>query len=307
MNFIVMALVATLLVALIAFYPLLKNAQSKKDPKRDELNKALYYSRLKEIAVDDAQGLVDNAELLKTELQKTLLEDIPAEKAQLPNNAKSYGKLWFVAGFLSLLIIAATAYFPLGAWQGESMMEKSYAKLPYFFERIKEEDTNPMSDGEMEQFAVALRMDLQKHPENAKNWWLLGQLSMNLGNARLAYDSYQRAYKLEPKNNDYKLAFARVLMFSEDPTDKAQGSDLLREVIREDHSNFEALSLLAFRYFETEDYKMAAVTWAMMLRMLPENDPRVPLIEKSIRAARDALALQEEEKAKSITPEKGEK
>ena len=38
-------------------------------------------------------------------------------------------------------------------------------------------------------------------------------------------------------------------------------------VIRQDHSNPEALSLLAFSYFEGEDYKMAAVTWAMMLRL----------------------------------------
>ena len=42
---------------------------------------------------------------------------------------------------------------------------------------------------------------------------------------------------------------------------------------------------------------MAAVTWAMMLRLLEPDDPRVPMLEKSIRAARDALALQEEEKS----------
>ena len=73
-------------------------------------------------------------------------------------------------------------------------------------------------------------------------------------------------------------------------------------MIRQDHTNLEALSLLAFRYFETEDYKMAAVTWAMMLRLMPKDDERVPLIEKSIRAARDALDVQEKEKTRSITP-----
>ena len=95
-----------------------------------------------------------------------------------------------------------------------------------------------------------------------------------------------------------------MLMSSEDQTDKLKGNQLLRDVIRQDHSNPEALSLLAFSYFEGEDYKMAAVTWAMMLRLLEPDDPRVPMLEKSIRAARDALALQEEEKAKSVTPEK---
>ena len=72
----------------------------------------------------------------------------------------------------------------------------------------------------------------------------------------------------------------------------------MKEVIRKDHTNIEALSLLAFRYFEQEDYKMAAVTWAMMLRLMPEDDSRRELIEKSIRSARDALAEQEEEKNK---------
>ena len=66
--------------------------------------------------------------------------------------------------------------------------------------------------------------------------------------------------KLEPDNLDYKLSYARMLMSSEDQTDKLKGNQLLRGIIRQDHSNPEALSLLAFSYFEGEDYKMAAVT-----------------------------------------------
>jgi len=280
MNFALSIIVLTLVVALICFYPLLRSVKAKEDKKRDELNKALYFSRLKEIEQDNQQGLVENVEQLKQELQKTLLEDIPQQETQtIDNNAKNYGKLWFVSGLLGLSIIAAGAYFPLGSWKAEDMMEKTLAKLSYFFERIKEEDTNPMTDAEMQQFSTALRLDLQKTPKDAKKWWLLGQVGMNLGNGKLAFDSYQQANKLEPDN-------------------------FLREIIRQDHSNPEALSLLAFSYFEGEDYKMAAVTWAMMLRLLEPDDPRVPMLEKSIRAARDALALQEEEKAKSITPEK---
>ena len=220
------------------------------------------------------------------------------------SSGKSYGKVWFVSGVLALGIISGSSYFMVGSWQAESMLEQTYAKLPYFFDRMKDEDKNPFSDAEMQQFSTALRIDLQKNPTDAKKWWMLGQIGMNLGDARLAFDSYQKANKLEPDNVQYKLGYARVLMFSEDATDKLKGGDLLREVIRQDHTNIEALSLLAFRYFETEDYKMAAVTWAMMLRLMPKDDERVPLIEKSIRAARDALDAQNEEKSKSITPEK---
>lgn len=304
MDFALILGVITLLVALICFYPLLRQFKTKNEQKRDELNKALYFSRLQEIEQDDAQGLVENVELLKQELQKTLLDDVPHQEEKNTQSEKSYGKIWFASGLLAIGIIAGTSYFMVGSWQAESMLEQTYAKLPYFYERMKEEETNPLSDSEMQQFSTALRIDLQKNPQDAKKWWLLGQIGMNLGDARLAFDSYQKANKLDPENLQYKLGYARVLMFSEEATDKLKGSDLLREVIRKDHSNIEALSLLAFRYFETEDYKMAAVTWAMMLRLMPKDDERVALIEKSIRAARDALEIQEQEKSKSITPEK---
>lgn len=304
MSFALSLVAITIIIALICFYPLLRQVKVKNEAKRDELNKALYFSRLQEIEQDDAQGLVENVGQLKQELQKTLLDDVPHQAETVAQSGKSYGKIWFASGVLALGIIAGTSYFMVGSWQAESMLEQTYEKLPYFYDRMKDEDTNPLSDAEMQQFSTALRIDLQKNPTDAKKWWLLGQIGMNLGDARLAFDSYQKANKLEPDNVQYKLGYARVLMFSDDTTDKLKGSDLLREVIRQDHTNIEALSLLAFRYFETEDYKMAAVTWAMMLRLMPKDDERVPLIEKSIRAARDALAVQEEEKAKSITPEK---
>ena len=305
MNFTLIFILTTLVVALICFYPLLRQFKAKHGQKRDDLNKALYFSRLEEIEQDNSQGLVENVEQLKQELQKTLLDDVPSKvQENVDYSGKSYGKIWFISGVLALGIIAGSSYFMVGSWQAESMLEQTYAKLPYFFDRMKDEDKNPFSDTEMQQFSIALRIDLQKNPTDAKKWWMLGQIGMNLGDARLAFDSYQKANKLEPDNVQYKLGYARILMFSEDATDKLKGGDLLRQVIRQDHTNVEALSLLAFRYFETEDYKMAAVTWAMMLRLMPKDDERVPLIEKSIRTARDALEAQNEEKSKSITPEK---
>ena len=58
MNFALSIIVLTLVVALICFYPLLRSVKAKEDKKRDELNKALYFSRLKEIEQDNQQGLV---------------------------------------------------------------------------------------------------------------------------------------------------------------------------------------------------------------------------------------------------------
>ncbi|MFC2435495.1 MAG: c-type cytochrome biogenesis protein CcmI [Aggregatibacter sp.] len=295
-------LALTLIAALVCFFPLLKKSVQKPSVQRDTLNKAFYFERLKEIERDEKQGLLENTEQLKVELQQALLEDIPQHVSNKLEEGKNYGKLWFISGVLALGIIAVSAYFSVGAWQTEIMLEKSVEKLPHFFERMKTEETNPLNESEMQQFATALRLDLQKDPTNAKNWWLLGQIGLNLDKPQMSLESFARANKLDPKNNLYKLAYARILMFSEDPTDKLKGNNLLREVIREDHTNIDALSLLAFSYFETEDYKMAIVTWAMMLKLLPKDDQRVSIIERSIRSARDALDAQEQEKHQQMMP-----
>ncbi|MFZ7343448.1 c-type cytochrome biogenesis protein CcmI [Avibacterium volantium] len=296
MNFWLISFSITLIVALICFYPLLFSGKQALDSnKRNKLNKAFYFNRLKEIEEDEQQGLIENASQLRTELQQALLQDIP-ENEQLQQDSKRYGKIWFVSGFLTLAILAGLGYMQAGAWQQEAILEKTYQKLPHFYERLKEEESNPMSDQELQQFATALRLKLQKEPNNAADWWTLGQIAMNLDKARLAYDSYARAVKLDPENIEYQLSYARILMFSDDQTDKNKGMDLLKGVLRKDHSNLQALGLLAFQYFESEEYKMAAVTWAMMLRLISENDPRVALLEKSIRAARDA----QEEKEKAV-------
>ena len=295
-------LALTLIAALVCFFPLLKKSVQKPSVQRDTLNKACYFERLKEIERDEKQGLLENTEQLKVELQQALLEDIPQHVSNKLEEGKNYGKLWFISGVLALGIIAVSAYFSVGAWQTEIMLEKSVEKLPHFFERMKTEETNPLNESEMQQFATALRLDLQKDPTNAKNWWLLGQIGLNLDKPQMSLESFARANKLDPKNNLYKLAYARILMFSEDPTDKLKGNNLLREVIREDHTNIDALSLLAFSYFETEDYKMAIVTWAMMLKLLPKDDQRVSIIERSIRSARDALDAQEQEKHQQMMP-----
>ncbi|MGY4676790.1 c-type cytochrome biogenesis protein CcmI [Pasteurella sp. P03HT] len=305
MSFWLSVMLLTLVMALICFYPLLRTTKSallKQSVKRDELNKALYFERLAELERDEAQGLLVNAAQLKTELQQSLLEDIPENQTDAVVDAKHHGKVWVISGFLALSILSTVTYLSVGSWQAENWLEKNYQTLPHFYERLKDEEKNPLSPAELQQFSIALRLHLQKQPEDAKSWWLLGQVAMNTNKGQLALESYARANKLEPANHEYKLSYARILMFSDDATDKAKGDALLKEVIRQDHSNLEALGLLAFRYFEAEDYKMAAVTWSMMLRLLPQDDPRVALIERSIHSAKASQEAQETEKRSQTEP-----
>ncbi|MGX3065722.1 c-type cytochrome biogenesis protein CcmI [Ursidibacter arcticus] len=285
MNFWIIAIWITLAIGAIAFYPLLKRNTHQNSQKRNELNKAFYFDRLKEVEQEEKEGLIEDNQQTKLELQQSLLDDIPSQPDITVDGKKSLSSLWFI-GLITLVIGTSSAiYWNVGSWFTGTMLEMTHKKLDYFYERIKTEETDPLSDQELNQFAMALRVELQEKPTDDKSWFMLGQVGMALDNGQIALDSYAKAVALKPDNLQYKQKYAQLLLFSSDPKDKEKGEEVVKEIIRIDHTNVDALSLLAFSSFEKEDYKMAAMTWGMMLKFLPENDPRRPTIERSIQSA----------------------
>lgn len=300
MQFWIILGVITLVICGIAFYPLLKKSNKINQQKRDQLNKAFYFDRLQEVEREANEGVIDDPEQTKAELQQSLLDDIPENAEQTASSQKSFGKAWFVALILLVAGVSGGIYWNVGSWFTGTMLEMSHKKLDYFYERIKNEEKDPLSDQEMNQFAMALRVELQNKPNDPEAWFLLGQIGMATENPQMALDSYAKAVQLKPDNLLYKQKYAEILMFSEDPKDKEKGETLVKEIIRVDHTNIGALRLLAFHLFEKEDYKMAAMTWGMMLKLLPENDPSRATIERSIQSA--LSMLKEEEKTPEAKP-----
>ncbi|MGX2948067.1 c-type cytochrome biogenesis protein CcmI [Frederiksenia canicola] len=300
MNFWLTIGLMTLVICVIAFSPLLRKTTNRTAQKRDNLNKAFYFDRLQEVEREANEGVIDDPEQTKRELQQSLLDDIPENASEQPLTAqKSFGKVWFVALMFFVGGVSAGIYWHVGSWFTGTMLEMSHKKLDYFYERLKNEEAEPLSETEMNQFAMALRVELQDKPQDAESWFLLGQIGMATENWDMALDSYAKANNLQPENLLYKQKLAELLMMSQDPKDKAKGEDLVKEIIKVDHTNLSALRLLAFHLFEKEDYKMAAMTWGMVLKLMPDNDPSRATIERSMQAAMSMLTPEE----KQATPE----
>lgn len=292
MNFWIIVAVITVIIGIIAFYPLLKNIQKNSQTKRDNLNKAFYFDRLQEVEREAAEGIIDDPERTKQELQQSLLDDIPAQ-ANTITASKGINKAWFAVLLAAVGAIGVGAYTSVGSWHAGTMIDMSHKKLEYFYERIKNEATDPLSEQELNQFAMALRVELQNKPNDAAGWYMLGQVGMAKDDGQLAFESFEKATQLAPDNLQYKSSYAQMLMFSEDKADKEKGKNLLKELIRQDHTNLDALSLLAFNAFEEEDYQMAAMTWGMMLKLIPEGEPRRETVEKSMNMALSMLKEKE--------------
>ncbi|EMV2226789.1 cytochrome c-type biogenesis thiol:disulfide oxidoreductase CcmH, partial [Escherichia coli] len=132
-----------------------------------------------------------------------------------------------------------------------------------------------------------------KNPGDIEGWIMLGRVGMALGNASIATDAYATAYRLDPKNSDAALGYAEALTRSSDPNDNRLGGELLRQLVRTDHSNIRVLSMYAFNAFEQQRFGEAVAAWEMMSKLLPANDTRRAVIERSIAQAMQHLSPQE--------------
>lgn len=191
----------------------------------------------------------------------------------------------YLPGFIIALGVAGGAYYQVGSYEKVADWNNAYQQAPALLDRALDPSEPPLNNAEMEHLALGLRTRLQEDPQNVEAWEMLGRIGMVLGNATMATDAYGCAYRLAPKNENVVMGYAEVLTRSSDPEDNRQGAELLKKLIAEDRTNVKALSIFAFNAFEQERYAEAISAWQMMLKLLPENDQRRPIIERSVEQA----------------------
>ncbi|EHW1826363.1 cytochrome c-type biogenesis protein CcmH [Salmonella enterica subsp. arizonae serovar 40:z36:-] len=203
----------------------------------------------------------------------------------VPADGKRAGSGAYVPGIVIALIVAAISYYQTGSYGQVKIWRQAAALTPVLLERALDPKAQPLNEEEMARLALGLRTRLQSDPGNAEGWLMLGRIGMVLGNAGTATGAYANAYRLDPKNSDAALGYAEALTRSSDPEDNRRGGELLRRLVRSDHTDIRVLSLYAFNAFEQGRFGEAVAAWEMMLKLLPAADPRRAVIERSIRQA----------------------
>ncbi|EAW2112442.1 cytochrome c-type biogenesis protein CcmH, partial [Salmonella enterica subsp. enterica] len=205
----------------------------------------------------------------------------------VPADGKRAGSGAYVPGIVIALIVAAISYYQTGSYGQVKIWRQATALTPVLLERALDPKAQPLNEEEMARLALGLRTRLQSDPGNAEGWLMLGRIGMVLGNAGTATGAYANAYRLDPKNSDAALGYAEALTRSSDPEDNRRGGELLRRLVRSDHTDIRVLSLYAFNAFEQGRFGEAVAAWEMMLKLLPAADPRRAVIERSIRLAQE--------------------
>lgn len=199
----------------------------------------------------------------------------------------------FVPGIVVALGVGAVSYYQTGNYKQVQVWQQATAQAPMLLERALDPKADPLNEEDMTRLALGLRTRLQADPANVEGWIMLGRIGMVLGNASTATEAYANAYRLDPKNSDAALGYAEALTRSSDPDDNRRGGELLRQLIRGEHANVRVLSMYAFNAFEQQRFGEAVAAWEMMLKLLPANDTRRAVIERSIKQAMEQLTPQE--------------
>ncbi|HCM55196.1 TPA: cytochrome c-type biogenesis protein CcmH [Citrobacter freundii] len=199
----------------------------------------------------------------------------------------------FVPGIVVALVVGAVSYYETGNYKQVQVWQQATAQAPALLERALDPKADPLNEEDMTRLALGLRTRLQADPTNVEGWIMLGRIGMVLGNASTATEAYANAYRLDPKNSDAALGYAEALTRSSDPDDNRRGGELLRLLVRGEHANVRVLSMYAFNAFEQQRFGEAVAAWEMMLKLLPANDTRRAVIERSIKQAMEQLTPQE--------------
>ncbi|MDA8504804.1 cytochrome c-type biogenesis protein CcmH [Citrobacter sp. Awk 2] len=217
-------------------------------------------------------------------------EEFPDE---ITPDGKRGGLGLFIPGVIVALVVGAVSYYQTGSYKQVKVWQQATAQAPALLERALDPKAEPLNEEDMARLALGLRTRLQTDAGNVEGWIMLGRVGMVLGNASTATEAYANAYRLDPKNSDAALGYAEALTRSSDPDDNRRGGELLRQLIRGEHANVRVLSMYAFNAFEQQRFGEAVAAWEMMLKLLPANDTRRTVIERSIKQAMEQLAPQE--------------
>lgn len=278
----ILSALLTAALALVVIFPLLAG-RAESSHSRNELNTRLYRQRLHELAQDKDQGLLEDEESARLELQKSLLDDVVQEPVT-PSRRASW--LWLPAVAL-ILAVAYGGYFQLGAYREVQAWQDVSGRLGELSKRVLVDQDETVTEQELRELTLALRTRLHKEGDDHRGWLLLGRLALELRDGETARDALERAFNMADDKHSVAVPYAEALAMTGE-TLRAEG--MLKQLLKQDPDNLEAWSVYAFMALQQDDFVSAKRRWQQMLsRMTPEH-PRYAMVERSIDFVDQRLA-----------------
>ena len=270
--FFIAAGLLTLVVVLRLLWPLWRGTVSNAVTVA-QLNTKVYRDELKELERDLARGQLGDTAYseARDELQRRLLEDVPATRAEpaLSPIASKAGRWTAVA--LAVLV-------PIGAAGLYSRVGNLAA--------IDAADMRTPAPEEVRRAVEHLAEALRQSPDNPQGWLLLGRAYAKMDRLAEAVAAYDHAAPLIQKNPDLLIEQAGVV--AEAAGDQLEGRPmaLVHQALAMDPKHPMALMMMGVSAYRRGDHAGAVSEWGKLLAVLPQDSPVAQQVRASIEQAR---------------------
>ncbi|GGA78360.1 c-type cytochrome biogenesis protein CcmI [Neiella marina] len=246
-----------------------------------ELNRHVFEQRQLEIKQQFERGEMTEQEFqqLNLELQTNLLDDTEEMTAERSGN----GAVWPMWGLFGVGVVAAVImYVFMGNQDKVEQWQQSMVQMPELAQRLMQPGDNPLSNEELELFALALRTQLNDKGDDAMGWLLFGRIQMSFGRLNEATEAFVNALHLEPSNKAANLSYAKALAMSAEPAKLEYAKSIYQRLLIESPTDLDVLSEQAFTLFEAGDRAAAFASWERMLEIIPADSPRHQQITQTL-------------------------
>ena len=233
----------------------------------------------------------------RRELERSMLDDVghAAPSTPLPPPEKTYNAgLWaLILVAIALPVLALLLYGVLHISIGAiSPDEELGGTMPTSVSQAAPEATAADGNFNIEEMVGRLATRLQKNPQDAKGWAMLGRSYTVLKRFPESAEAYGRSYQLRSadsliaNDSDMVANYAEALSRANDNSLEGRVGELVEQALQLNSQNTRALWLGGMSAFRTEDYKLATRRWQQLYELTPRSSEMSQMLQGAIEEAK---------------------
>jgi len=238
-------------------------------------NISVFRDQAGELERDLHSGALSGAQFTqaRAELEQRLLDEMQSTAQPHPADRRSARRAaWTVAA--ALPVCAALLYLHLGNPAALTAPKRGAPEAS----SITAEQFRDMTE--------KLAARLEKQPNDAVGWMMLGRAYKALERYSEAVHALQQAEKLEPRNADILVEYAEALALERGRTLEGEPTRLLERALQIAPDNEKALTLAGAAAFGRNDYASAVRYWQRLVAKLPADSELAHALSTGIAEAR---------------------
>jgi cytochrome c-type biogenesis protein CcmI len=270
-----MALCAAIFLVFVLFPWFRKNSD---DSVSTLSNKSLIKQRLKELQVEQQQGLLSETDRLQSEneLKIALLDEVKTSDVK-----KSGVTLAISMGAVLSLSIGIGVYLYSNQIKSVQEWQLAQQQTSELGQRMLNGDEN-LDLNDLQTFALGLRTKLVDTPEDATGWMLLGRVSGALNRVDSAVQAFEKSLKFDPNNVGTLSSYAQALLMTGQEEQVLQAKQALLRILYLEPDNTNAMGVLAIAASELGDKQLALENWQRLVAFIPQADPNYIAVNQRI-------------------------